>query len=49
MLKENFCYAICLILGGARVENGGVNSIGFSIKIYNGRMEKIEKSGGPTP
>ncbi len=32
MLKENFCYAICLILGGARVENSGVNSIAFSIK-----------------
>ncbi len=31
------------------MENGGVNSIGFSIKISNGGMEKIEKSGGPTP
>jgi hypothetical protein len=37
----------CLILGGARVENTGVNSFGFTIQKSESPMEKrkiIEKN-----
>jgi hypothetical protein len=49
VLRENFCNTICLILGGARVENSGVNYFGFPIQNLPWRNAKNLKIGRTDP